>query len=600
MNPTTRQEYHLNGIKTYQDTITNIEKTSKSFVIIRLGLFLLAVLGSVFLWEYSGLAVFALVNLIVILFVIVTLKEAKLTTKKRYSENYRAIHQHELKLLDRDFENLDQGKQYLEADHNYTNDLDVFGANSIYQLLNRTCTLSGRQLLAACLNRPPLDKKSITDRQLAIQELSSKEAWCYDFLAYGKESVDKKNTKSLLAHWIKQPPLLNSSFVNGIRIVFPILTIIITGLAAFGIVAWSFFWLAFLLQLLITGLLNSKINAIHGGLGKKFAIIGTYIKLVNLIEEQSFQSELLQQLQHTFVDKQRNVYVSASLHKLKSLLDRLDARLNIYVAVFLNGLFLWDINVAVKVERWRKDHKAEFETWLLSVGKFDVLISKALYALSNSDYIYPTIKEGSFTINGRGLGHPLIDKKTLVTNDYTIEGNAKVDLLTGANMAGKSTFLRTLGVNVILSRIGVPVCAEALELTPVKLFSSLRTVDSLKDNESFFYAELKRLQKLITLYKEKEDYFFLLDEILKGTNSKDQHKGSVGLIQHIISLGGHGIIATHDLALATLEDQHPKHIRNICFEIEIVNNELQFDYKLKPGFCKTMNASFLMTVMGII
>ena len=198
--------------------------------------------------------------------------------------------------------------------------------------------------------------------------------------------------------------------------------------------------------------------------------------------------------------------------------------------------------------------------------------------------------------------HPLvkIEEDKLIKNNYSITGNGKIDLLTGANMAGKSTFLRTVGINLILARIGTPVCADKFTFTPFELFSSLRTVDSLKDNESFFYAELKRLKQLIQLYQEDEKIFFLLDEILKGTNSADQHKGSIGLIKKLIKLKGNGIIATHDIELSNLVIDYPENIRNLCFEIEIINNQLDFDYKLKPGFCTTMNASFLMENMGII
>jgi len=200
----------------------------------------------------------------------------------------------------------------------------------------------------------------------------------------------------------------------------------------------------------------------------------------------------------------------------------------------------------------------------------------------------------------KNAGHPLIEEDKLIKNNYSITGDGKIDLLTGANMAGKSTFLRTIGINLVLARIGTPVCADKFTFTPFKLFSSLRTVDSLKDNESFFYAELKRLKQLIQLYQKGDKIFFLLDEILKGTNSADQHKGSIGLIKKLLDLRGNGIIATHDIELANLANEFPENIRNVCFEIEIIDNKLDFDDKLKSGFCTTMNASFLMENMGII
>jgi len=270
------------------------------------------------------------------------------------------------------------------------------------------------------------------------------------------------------------------------------------------------------------------------------------------------------------------------------------------MAVLLNGFLLWDINNASKVEKWRATYKTEFVKWIEAIGEFDVLVSLALFNVSNQEYVYPEILEDDFEIDAKKIGHPLISKEKLILNDYEIKGDAKIDLLTGANMAGKSTFLRTLGVNLILSMIGAPVCAENFKCKPVKLFTSLRTVDSLQENESFFYAELKRLREMILLYEKNNDYFFLFDEILKGTNSKDQHSGSLGLINKILSLKGKGIIATHDLELSILEKELPESIRNFSFEVDIVNNKLEFDYKLKRGFCKMMNATYLMKNMGII
>ena len=204
-----------------------------------------------------------------------------------------------------------------------------------------------------------------------------------------------------------------------------------------------------------------------------------------------------------------------------------------------------------------------------------------------------------FIENTYNYQQELESDRKLVLNDYEIEGDAKVDLLTGANMAGKSTFLRTLGGNMILSMIGAPGCAEEFKFKPIKLFSRLRTVDSLQENESFFYAELKRLKTMISLYEKNNDYFFLFDEILKGTNSKDQHTGSLGLIKKIISLRGKGIIATHDVSLCELESELTA-VENYYFDAEISEDELHFDYALKKGVCKNMNASFLLKKMEIV
>ncbi|MDP1744147.1 MAG: hypothetical protein Q8L90_01140, partial [Bacteroidota bacterium] len=244
--------------------------------------------------------------------------------------------------------------------------------------------------------------------------------------------------------------------------------------------------------------------------------------------------------------------------------------------------------------------KEKFLKWINNIGEFDAYISLGLYAANNPNFAFPEVVTEPFVIDTENIGHPLLNKNKLVKNNYHIEGSPKIDLLTGANMAGKSTFLRTVGVNLTLAMIGAPVCATKFKFTPVLLFTSLRTNDSLQENESFFYAELKRLQLLINHYESGKKVFFLLDEILKGTNSKDQHTGSEELIKKIIKLNGVGIVATHDVELSLLANQFPENVRNLCFEITISDDKLNFDYKIKDGVCRTMNASFLMKKMGII
>jgi DNA mismatch repair ATPase MutS len=268
--------------------------------------------------------------------------------------------------------------------------------------------------------------------------------------------------------------------------------------------------------------------------------------------------------------------------------------------VVLNGIFLFDIQLMRRLESWKTANKDHFLNWIDIIGELDAFISIGIHACNHPHHVYPEVTSGSFVIHAEGVGHPLISHSKLVRNNYRLDGFSRIDLLTGANMAGKSTFLRTIGVNFTLAMMGAPVCADKFVFTPVLLFTSLRTNDSLQENESFFYAELKRLQQLISQYEQGKQVFFLLDEILKGTNSADQHKGSKELIKKLIRLKGIGIIATHDVELSKLEKEFPANLRNLCFEISIEEDKLFFDYTLKEGVCATMNASYLMKKMGII
>ncbi|MBA3971387.1 MAG: hypothetical protein H0X46_04470, partial [Bacteroidetes bacterium] len=476
-------------------------------------------------------------------------------------------------------------------------DLDIFGRKSLFQLLNRTSTYTGRIILASWLTTPFLDKDVILQRQEAIRELSGKPEWDHHFIALGFENKEKSNDKETINEWLNEKNSFSSPFLKIASILFPGLTIISVIFYFIGSINETPFTVLFLLQLMIIGAYTKKINKIHDNLSRKFDSIEKYRQLISLIESETLKSELLKQLQLHFIKNDKRA--SESIKSLKKQTDKLDARMNIVVAIVLNGILLWDINVMRGIEKWRKDHKENFVKWIDAIGEFDAFISLGLFAYNNPEYTYPEVVTERFVMEAENTGHPLISENVLVKNNYSMEHAPKVDLLTGANMAGKSTFLRTIGVNLTLAMIGAPVCASRYKFSPISLFTSLRTNDSLQENESFFYAELKRLQLLIEQYEKGKPVFFLLDEILKGTNSIDQHAGSAALIKKILRLNGVGIVATHDVELSKLTSEFPDKVRNLCFNITIEQDKLHFNYKLSDGVCSTMNASFLMKKMGI-
>lgn len=241
------------------------------------------------------------------------------------------------------------------------------------------------------------------------------------------------------------------------------------------------------------------------------------------------------------------------------------------------------------------------QQWFSALSELDALISLGAFTFNNPDYIFPEITSDTFCFESEALGHPLIPREKCVKNDVKISGTPYFMIITGANMAGKSTYLRTIGVNHLLASIGAPVCAQTFRFSSGKLLTNLRTADSLVNNESYFFAELKRLKMIINrLQAQEEGLFIILDEILKGTNSEDKQKGSFALMQRFIKLGGNGIIATHDLALGTLEMEFPQAIKNYHFDADISNDALSFTYQIHKGIARNMNASFLMKKMGIV
>ncbi len=550
-----------------------------------------------FFVQQSPALAFLVAVVMIILFLVLLKIELRTQRKIDFFKNRIRINENEISMLNNQLDHFDPGKEFINKEHSFIADLDIFGHRSIFQLLNRTCTYTGRTKLASWLTAPFRDKKEIVERQQAVKCLSEKLDWNQQFIAMGISEKENERDKDIIRGWLKEDALFSSFFLKMAAIVLPVLTVLALTLQLLNILDSNYFIILFFLQLIIVASQLKKVSHIHNQLSRKINTVEKYAALIQLIESEAFDSIRLNELKQLLATTEGTA--SNTIKKLKKLVDGLDARLNIIMAVVLNGIFLFDINMMQRIEKWKAQHKTDFLNWIDLIGELDAFISLGIHAHNNPEYVYGEVEMDQFTIQAEHTGHPLINKNKLVRNNYTISGLSKIDLLTGANMAGKSTFLRTIGVNLTLAMIGLPVCASKFKFTPILLFTSLRTNDSLQENESFFYAELKRLQLLMQQYEQGQRVFFLLDEILKGTNSKDQHAGSEALIKKIIHLKGVGIVATHDVELSKLVQVLPDHIRNLCFEISINGDKLLFDYTLKSGVCATMNASFLMKRMGI-
>jgi DNA mismatch repair ATPase MutS len=269
------------------------------------------------------------------------------------------------------------------------------------------------------------------------------------------------------------------------------------------------------------------------------------------------------------------------------------------VGAGLNGLLLWDYHCISRLEKWKSDFKTFFPVWLEMIGEVDAFVSLGNYAFNNPGFVYP-LRSDKEIFSATNLGHQLIEENKRVCNDFSLGKKGTICIISGANMAGKSTFLRTVAVNFILGMTGAPVCASEMNFIPAKLFTSMRTMDSLSANESYFYAELRRLNLLKKRIEEGEPVLFILDEILKGTNSADKSTGSRLFLQRLAERQGTGLLATHDTSLGKMEEEFPGVIINKCFEIEIDGEIIRFDYKIRDGITQKMNAVFLMKQMGIL
>jgi DNA mismatch repair ATPase MutS len=369
------------------------------------------------------------------------------------------------------------------------------------------------------------------------------------------------------------------------------------GLTIYGTVPVGYFILLLLVNFLVIRNISSKINAQYLKLTNQLPALKNYTQLLRHIENQSFASSDLLELQNSlYTDKHP---ASRIIRKLFRISNALDNRNNLLVDIILKLLFLWDIHQVIRLENWQRHYADHIENWIEIIGNYDALISLANFAYNHPSYTMPTISDEK-VLEAEELGHPLIPEDNRVSNNFSITKNGDTFIITGANMAGKSTFLRTIGVNLVLGMAGAPVCAGRMEFKITNLFTSMNITDSLSKNESYFYAEIKRLKQLIDQATKKEDILVLLDEILTGTNTRDKEKASKAFLERLVTMKVTSIIATHDLSLTTLEEKHPEQIHNKSFEVELVNGEMKYDFKLRDGIAQNMNALELLREMKLI
>ena len=521
----------------------------------------------------------------------------RLAARKTYAEQMAALCEAELKGLDYDFSAFDGASAKADPTHPFTTDLDVFGDRSLFQSINRTVTLQGMDNIAEWFRTPLHDKAEILERQAAVRELSSLTPLRQHFCVTGSANPGRRSDQPLLEALASA----QSGFASGrlwttlVWAVPALWALVIAGVAT-GVVSSPVAVIYLIVCIGMISLKAKEIGKLHNKTDKLQKTLSTYARLINIVEQTPFEAPLLADIKTRLAASGRTV--SAEVRQLSRILNALDQRGNILVMIF-NILTLRDIRIVRRLDAWKCRNAPHIGEWLAALGDFDALCSLGGFAYNHPGYVYPQIADNYFEMRGRGMGHPLLHRDVCVTNNIDIDRHPSFMIVTGANMAGKSTYLRTVGVNFLLASVGAPVCAQELTVYPCSLVTSLRTSDSLTDNESYFYAELKRLKMIIERLERGEQLFIILDEILKGTNSLDKQKGSLALVRQFVRYGACGIIATHDLVLGTLHDELPDQIANYRFEAEIDGDRLDFSYHMRPGVAENMNAFFLMKRMGI-
>jgi hypothetical protein len=557
-----------------------------------------------FIWEFnsSSKTYFAFSAIIGLIFYTVVMAHRKKEQEKAICASLETINNEEIDRINLKLSAFTDGNQYKTPNHTYQDDLDIFGRHSLFQLINR-CEIEDSQALLAKWLSNPSTQDVITKRQLSTREIVNKTDWSQNFQASARIAIDQKrknepNISSFdIVNWAKR--LDKNLNVNAWRILSYSLGIIaiccIMALALMDI-SHLIIYPTLGLNTLVMAFALPKLNANINGIDKSYHVLRSYQQALFSIENEAFESEHLIELKSRL--KSDTLSATAAIKELADLSYKLSARSSMFYWL-INIPFLLDIHLLVLIHQWKNKYGREIESWFATVNEIECLISLAGFSRANPSYSFPMILAGNCIFKAKKMGHPLIADAHKIRNEYHIDGQGRLDIITGSNMSGKSTFQRTVGINMVLAQCGSPVDASHLEMSTTAIFTSMRTKDNLEEHTSSFYAELKRISELLELTKSELSIFYILDELLKGTNSEDRHKGSVALAEKLCQKNAFGMISTHDLSLGALAETHDL-VKNYSFNSEIINDKIKFDYRLTEGVCKSFNASQLMKNMGIL
>jgi len=589
------EPYKSRSLK-YSQELKKTKTKYNTISLLRLGSILLFLILGYYYLQESNMLWLSFSIFFLTAFILLMRWHSKLQFQIKIQEALIAINTTEIDYLENNKIPFENGEEFIDFQHPYGYDLDIFGNHSLFQNFNRTATYIGKKTLAKQF-LTLLSNIQINSNQEAVKELTKKLDWRQDFLALAKTSQDNKEVYESLLKWSKfnSTPLSKGSV--WISILTPILFL------GFVVLYWTtsnsvyvnLISLTFVFNLAFLGRFMKRIQLEIAHSSTVDKLISQYSLLLQKIEKEDFKSEKLINLQKKLTYKNENA--SVHLKQLSGLFSSMDTIQNLITGTLFNGTFLYNLHTFKSLVLWKNQHAEALENWLDVIGEFEMLNSLANVSFNNPDFVFPDLNT-NYDISFSNLSHPLLSKKNRVGNDIDFQPQSFL-ILTGSNMSGKSTFLRSLGINMVLTGMGGAVCATQANVHPMPVLVSMRLSDSLSDSESYFFAEIKRL-KLIMDQLENNPSFVLLDEILRGTNSDDKRNGTIEVIKKVIAKKAIGAIATHDIEVCLTTNDFPEIVINKCFEVEIINNDLHFDFILRDGICKNKSATFLMKKIGVI
>jgi Flp pilus assembly protein TadB len=613
MSPATFQAYRERRDAFARD-LAAARRSSAGLSNARLAIFLLAA-GAFLAAVFLNAVIPALLALVagIALFAWLVAKHDCVARVERFAARMEAINADGLARMRGEWNRLPaDGAAFLEANHPFAGDLDCFGPASLFQYLNAAQTRFGRRRLAGLLSGPPRPRESILADQALVRDLAPRLDFRQRLQAAGADLHGRENPEPLLA-WAEDPsePFDRPSLIRLLRFL-PAASALVAFVVGYLLHSPLGIILPVLLQLGVSGWSRRRHGPVLSAIAERKADLEAYLELLRLLESgrllpsdgEGPGKEATAGPAPGLADSERagpaaGARPSERVGRLVSMADWMETRRNPLVHFVVDTAFLWDIQWLWAFRRWKRGNGPRLRGWLDAIARVEALSSLAIPAFENPDWVFPEIAEEGPLLQARDMGHPLIPAGRRVANDFALDRPGEIRIITGSNMSGKSTLLRTVGVNLVLAYAGAPVCASSFRCVPLEIHTSMRLRDDLEKRVSSFYAELLRIKGIVEAAKAGGRVLFLVDEIFRGTNSRDRHEGAETVLRRLHDLGASGLVSTHDLELARLQEMAPGHFRNAHFQESYVDGEIRFDFRLREGVSKTTNAMHLIRMAGL-